>query len=452
MIDSGSQITSVSESFYRSLNPLPELGDTEDFGIDLTVYSATGSQLAYLGYIIADVSVPNVGTIKHGIPILVVKDTDYNKVVPAIIGTNIIREFTEHRFDTDIPEAWLTALDSICNSAIPVKSTNNFTIRVGPGEMKTVNCIARHSGNLKAGLTEHINNSLSGDLTICPRVIAVSSKTVKVPVRVCNLSACAIEIPPTSLLCALTDVSVVDTWTPDLSQKKESKSTVSTDLDVDIDEDSLTPDQVSKAKSMINQWSEIFSKGPTDLGKTDLVKHSIKLTDETPFKEPYRRKPSGLYVEVRVHLKEMLDAGAIRESESPYSSNVVLVRKKDGSLRFCIDFRKLNNRTVRDSYNLPRIDDTIDTLVGAKYFTKLDLHSGYWQVEMEESNKAKTAFSIGNLGFYECNRMAFRLTNVPATFQRLMECCMGELNLKECLIFLDDILVFSQNFEEHLER
>ena len=223
-------------------------------------------------------------------------------------------------------------------------------------------------------------------------------------------------------------------------------------MDVNIDEDSLTPDQDSNAKSMINQWSEIFSKGPTDLGKTDFVKHSIKLNDETPFKDPYRRIPPGLYEEVRVHLKEMLDAGAIRESESPYSSNVVLVRKKDGSLLFCIDFRKLNSRTIRDSYNLPRIDDTIDTLVGAKYFTKLDLRSSYWQVEMEESDKAKTAFSVGNLCFYECNRMAFGLTNAPATFQCLMERCMGELNLKECLIFLDDILVFSRNFEEHLER
>ena len=116
MIDSGSQITSVSESFYWSLNPLPELGDTKDFG--LTVYSANGSQLAYLGYVKADVSVPSVGTIKQGIPIPVVKDTDYNKVVPTIIGTNVIREFREHRFDTDIPEAWLTAIDSLCDSAI----------------------------------------------------------------------------------------------------------------------------------------------------------------------------------------------------------------------------------------------------------------------------------------------------------------------------------------------
>lgn len=147
----------------------------------------------------------------------------------------------------------------------------------------------------------------------------------------------------------------------------------------------------------------------------------------------------------------MLEAGAIRESQSPFSSNVVLVRKKDGSLRFCIDFRKLNSRTIKDAYTLPRIDDTIDTHLGAKFFSKLDLRSGYWQVEMKEEDKYKTAFSVGNLGFYECNRMAFGLTNAPATFQRLMECTMGEMNLRESLIFLDDSLIFSENFEDHLE-
>ena len=159
-----------------------------------------------------------------------------------------------------------------------------------------------------------------------------------------------------------------------------------------------------------------------------------------------------MYEEIRQHLKEMLDSDAIRPSQSPYSSNVVLVRKKDGSLRFCIDFRKLNSRTIRDAYTLPRIDETIDTLIGSKYFSKLDLRSGYWQVEMKEEDKFKTAFTVGSLGFFECNRMAFGLTNAPATFQRLMERCMGELNLKECLIFLDDILIFSATFEEHIKR
>ena len=129
------------------------------------------------------------------------------------------------------------------------------------------------------------------------------------------------------------------------------------------------------------------------------MKHDIKPTDDTPFKEPYRRIPPALYKEVRLHLKEMLEAGAISPSKSPYSSNIVLVRKKDGSLRFCIDFRKLNSRIIKDAYTLPRIDDTIYTLIGAKYFSKLDLRSGYWQVEMEEGDKEKTAFTVGNLGY-----------------------------------------------------
>ena len=141
--------------------------------------------------------------------------------------------------------------------------------------------------------------------------------------------------------------------------------------------------------------------------------------------------------------------GLFESLKAPFSSNVVLVRKKDKSLRFCIDSRKLNNRTVKDAYSLPRIEETIDTSAGSKYFSKLDLRSGYWQVGIKEADKHKTAFSVGPLGFFECNRMAFGLTNAPATFQRLVERCMGELHLKECLIYLDDIIILSKSFDEH---
>ena len=316
--------------------------------------------------------------------------------------------------------------------------------------------IARNVGQIHTAITEHIDTSLSGDLTVCPRVVELkqAGATTRIPVRVCNLSARVIEIPPKSLLCSSDGVKVVDSWTPDSSQEQEttSESTSFEDLGVNVDTKNLSDDQQEQAKTLLSKWSDIFSKGPTDLGKADIVRHEINLTDETPFKDPYRGIPPGLYEEVRLHLKEMLEAGAIRESQSPFSSNVVLVRKKDGSLRFCIAFRKLNSRTIRDAYTLPRIDDTIDTLLGAKLFSKLDLRSGYWQVEMKEEDKYKTAFSVGNLGFYECNRMAVGLTNAPATFQRLMERTMGELNLSECLIFLDDILIFSEKFEDHLER
>ena len=453
LIDSGSMISSISENFYKSLKPLPELRNISEFG--LSVISAGGTQLPYKGYIEADILVPCFGNKTITVPLLIVSDTEYNQTVPAIIGTNVIRLFKQDNSSSSMPVEWQTAFDSICDDGIPVKTTSNYSIRIGPGEIKTLHGIVRNTNNIDTAVTEHINGSLSGNLTICPRVVSLKGPgtTIRVPVRVCNLSAKAIDIPPRSILCSLTTVNVVDSMTPDLSQKQgKSATTDIEDLGVQIDKENLSSDQLSRAKQVLNKWSDIFSSSPTDLGRTNLVQHEIKLTDDTPFKDPYRRIPPSMYEEVRLHLKEMLEADAIRPSQSPYSSNVVLVRKKDGSLRFCIDFRKLNSRTVRDAYTLPRIDDTIDTLIGSKYFSKLDLRSGYWQVEVKEEDKYKTAFTVGNMGFFECNRMAFGLTNAPATFQRLMERCMGELNLKECLIFLDDILIFSETFEEHLER
>ena len=140
---------------------------------------------------------------------------------------------------------------------------------------------------------------------------------------------------------------------------------------IDLSESALSKEQKEVAQGFLSQWQPIFSQGPTDLGHTDLVQHSINLEDDRPFKEPYRSIPPALIQEVREHLKEMLEIEAIRGSSSPYSSNVVIVRKKGGTIRFCIDYRKLNSRTVSDAYAIPRIDDTLHLLAGAKYFSKL---------------------------------------------------------------------------------
>ena len=189
-----------------------------------------------------------------------------------------------------------------------------------------------------------------------------------------------------------------------------------------------------------------------DIGRTNLVKHHIELTDPVPFKEVYRRIPPQMYDEVKAHIQEMLDLGAIRPSISPWASAIVLVRKKDGRLRFCIDLRRLNNRTVKDAYSLPKIESILDSLIGAQIFSTLDLKAGYWQVEMAEECKAYTAFTCGPLGFYECDTMPFGATNAPATFQRLMHDCLGDLNMKWCIVYLDDIIIFSDTMEEHLKR
>ena len=155
-------------------------------------------------------------------------------------------------------------------------------------------------------------------------------------------------------------------------------------------------------RDCIIKYNHIFAIEDLELGKTDLVKHLIHLDDYTPFKERYRRIPPHQYEEVRKHLNEMLQLGAIRKSKSPWASAVVLVRKKDGSLRFCIDLQKLNEKMIKDAYALPWIEDSLDSLNGSCLFTSIDLKAGYWQVELDEDSILLTAFTVSPLGFYEC--------------------------------------------------
>ena len=212
------------------------------------------------------------------------------------------------------------------------------------------------------------------------------------------------------------------------------------------------PELKTELHELLEEHSFLFAMDSMDLGKTDLIQHHIELTDYTPIKDRYRQIPPHQYDEVRKHLREMLEIGAIRKSNSPWASPVVLVCKKDGSLRFCIDLHRLNARTVKDAYSLPRIEDALDSLDSACIFTSLDLKSGYWQVELDEESIPLTAFTVGPLGFYKCVHMPFGLTNAPATFQHLMETCLGELHLNWCIIYLDDIIIFSKTPQEHLKR
>ena len=213
-------------------------------------------------------------------------------------------------------------------------------------------------------------------------------------------------------------------------------------------------EQAEKACGLLWEYHDIFSLEKQDMGHTKVTKHKIVLKDldTPPFKEHFHRIPPPQVDEVREHLKLMLDAGVVQPSNSPWCNAVVLVRKKDGSLHFCIDFRRLNALTVKDSHPLPHICETLESLAGAAHYSTFDLNSGFWQVPMDEESKQYTAFTLGSMGLYECESMPFGLCNAPPTFQRLMQNCLGELNLTYCLIYLDDMIVFSEMPEEHLHR
>ena len=213
-------------------------------------------------------------------------------------------------------------------------------------------------------------------------------------------------------------------------------------------------EQAEKAHSLLREYHDIFSLEKHNTGHTKAAKHKIVLKDPDtpPFKERFCRIPPPQLDEVHAHLKMMLDAGVIRPGNSPWCNAVVLVRKKDGSLHFCINFRRPNFLTVKDSHPLPCICETLESLAGMAHYTTIDMNSGFWQVLIDDESKQYTAFMLGSMGLYECKSMPFGLCNAPPTFQRLMLNCLGELNLTYCLIYLDDVIIFFKTEEEHLER
>ena len=199
--------------------------------------------------------------------------------------------------------------------------------------------------------------------------------------------------------------------------------------------------------SLISSFSHVFT---SVAGRTTNIQHHIALQPHaTPRNSPpYRYAPARRRI-IEEQIAEMLNQGVITPSKSPWASPVVLIPKKDGSTRFCVDYRKLNEVTIRDAYPLPRIDDTLDELNHAKFVSTLDLRSGYWQVEMDPRSRAATAF-VTHKGLFEYVVMPFGLTNAPATFQRLMDVVLAGLKWQCCLVYLDDIIVYSPTFEQHL--
>ena len=213
----------------------------------------------------------------------------------------------------------------------------------------------------------------------------------------------------------------------------------------------LTSAEADQLYDLLFEFSDVFSEGSHDLGRTDFVQHQINTDVAAPIRQAPRRLPLARREEAASAVQEMYQQGVIEPSASPWSSPVVLVKKKDGGVRFCVDYRKLNEVTHKDSYPLPRIDDSIEALSGAKWFSTLDLKSGYWQVEMDEKDKEKTAFSIGS-GLWQFTVMPFGLSNAPATFERLMEQVLAGLPFNTALIYLDDVLVAGRTFPDHISN
>ena len=211
-----------------------------------------------------------------------------------------------------------------------------------------------------------------------------------------------------------------------------------------------SPENAAAARELILAYDDVFTLESNELGCTSAIEHEIRIENDEPFKEQFWPIPLPLLEEVRASLRDMLKAGAIHLSQSPWCNLVILVQKKDGTLRFCVDFRHVNAHMKKDLYPLPQIQEALESMAGSVHFSSMDFKLGFWQIKMAPGSQQYTAFEEGDLGFYEFTCILFRLCNAPATFQHLMQNTLGELNLTYCVIYLNDIIVFS-HMEEHLE-
>ena len=209
--------------------------------------------------------------------------------------------------------------------------------------------------------------------------------------------------------------------------------------------------QFASAVALVKRYEDIFCGADGKVGRTDRIQHRIDTGEREPVKVSYGKKSPAEKDEITSTVAKLLREGQIKPSKSPWGAPVVLVKKKDGTLRFCIDFRQLNDATKKDAYPLPKIEECLDCLGGNKFFHTLDLASGYWQVEMHPDDREKTAFSTP-IGLFEWIVMPFGLCNAPATFCRLMEMVLSDILWTNCLVYLDDVITYGKTFQTAIEN
>lgn len=255
--------------------------------------------------------------------------------------------------------------------------------------------------------------ALPGGLCVKSCLVTLPSiAPYKISVVVTNETEQAINLPPLSIIAELGAFHTI------ISQHSVTNSPVpekpsKLDLNFNFGNSPLPSEWKEHITTKLREMPEVFSHHDLGFGCTDKVKHHIKLHDETLFKHRARPSHPQDIEAVRQHLHELLEAGVIRESESPFSSPIVVVRKRNGDVRLCKDYRKLNLQTVKDAYALPNLEETFSALTCSKWFTVLDLKSQYYQIAVEEVDKAKTAF-FTPLGFWEFNHMPQGITNAPS--------------------------------------
>ena len=366
---------------------------------------------------------------------------------------------TEIRFEPRAPQTNVIVYETQTGTG---RAFTEQTEVIPPQSEKFISCTHSAQTDARQNLFTEVSKTAAqiSELDISDAVVP---NTCVIPVRIINWSAVPITIPARTHIANVniampTQTSAVNqvmqtnqsisaaTLSKTLSLKDECivKAVQQTDA-------SLTIAQKAQFAKLLTSYSDVISSGLHDVGCTPVIKMHINTGQAAPIKQAPRRIPYCYMPEVNKELAVLEQTGIISKGESSWASPIVIVRKKTGEIRICVDYRKLNAVTIKDAYPLPRVDDLLDALSGSAYFSSLDLASGYFNVEVAEEDKPKTAFCTP-FNTYIYNRMPFGLSNAVAVFQRLMTAVLGGLIGHQACAYLDDVIIFSKTFEEHIAR
>ena len=455
VLDTGAETSLISGSFFRK-NLAQKVSGVKPVGTFLKVFGVGGLQVPVEGYVKIPLSVNVHDVAAH---FLVVSDSAEGELLDrkrgsVLLGCNVLDLLKDMEIDKQGKDAkaWEVTLQWY-----RLTRTGKRPTVIHPRQVQTVNCqrmapLDRFMDNTV--LVEGVQSSGTGlgdSCRVYDSCMNCSSKTVSV--LLANLGTRAVVVPTFTRLADVSEITSakkIELTTDEagvqvrscgvcLEQNYEQECPISSlertpelvaddppgevnifmdgtryqlPLGLSLADCNLTAEQKDQVTRLIQQHQQVFSRDEFDVGQCDRVPHKIKTIDDAPVSQPYRRIPPHCLQEVNKLLQRLLDQGIITESNSPYASPVVLVKKKNGSIRLCIDYRKLNANTVRDSFPLPRIEESLEALGGEKCFSSLDLAHGYHQVVMDSESVEKTAFRVP-FGLYEYTRMPFGLVNAP---------------------------------------
>lgn len=452
LIDTGASISVMSKQVYDSI---PEGFKPKIQHSDTVLVTVDGTKVTSKGKILLPIQVGSIQVIEE----FIISDS----VTECILGMPILKSAG---FQLDLKNMAI----NVNSEWIPVYDRKGISLCCRVTIDKTVTIPANHemilSGmiNFRGPITpepyllEPSKQFMSKHGVFVGKVLVNSDKS-SVPLRMYNPQDEPIVLYKGSTVGVVSPVDSIIEELPNEDIEEQINHVANDSGEITVPEhlqdlwkrgsEHITKAESIKLAELLIKYQHVFSTSDSDIGQTDLTEHDIVTTDQIPIKQPPRRLPKCSEEEVDRQVQDLLAREKITCSSSPWSSPIVLVAKKDGTKRLCVDYRKLNDKTVKDAYVIPVINNMLSNLSGASWFNTFDLSSGYWQVKMSEGAKLKSAFCTRQ-GLFQWDIMPFGLTNAPGTFQRLMDRVLAGLSWKIAMVYLDDIIVIGKSVDECL--